>query len=333
MCRSNYSIAKTHGIEIRSELWGRSVFQPHRTVQIPEEVAHIPYDYVVLATKSEQESAASLRHTLQAVVRGRTTLVSAQNGVGSELKLRQCGFDNPILSATCYISCQQPIPGRVEQISHVKPHAFYIGIHSGGIFSSGEQELDTFSSLDSSFGKVEDAQRQRWEKMVFNASWNPSSVLFDKDTHDLLRDPAAVRAVRALASEAAAVGRAMGVNLSEDLVDATVSGPAKAPRIIPSMLQDFRNGRPLEVDALCGESSRRGSPLFVLMSEATVVRYGRKYGVSIPNLEATYRSLSAINSSPARPSPMASRTACMAGKLIDHSRLDIAPPVVGLVNC
>lgn len=251
VCRSNYDIAKARGIEIRSQLWGDSLFQPDRVVRSAKEASKVSYDYVVLATKSINDE--DLARSLRPLVGSKTTLVSAQNGVTSELALRRCGFTNPILSATCYISCRQPSVGVVEQISHVKPHAFYIGKHSNGRGPSGDLALDALVSLDQSFAKAEDAQKQRWEKMVFNAAWSPSSALFEKDTHGLLQDPAGMEVVRGLAYEAVAVGRAMGVSLSDELVQATVSGPASVPAIVPSMLQDRRLKRTLELDALCGK--------------------------------------------------------------------------------
>ena len=213
-----------------------------------EAATKVSYDYVVLATKSINDD--DLKKSLKPLVGRHTTLVSAQNGVTSELALRRCGFTNPILSATCYISCRQPSVGVVEQISQVKPHAFYIGKHSGG--SADDRELDALVSLDESFAKAEDAQKQRWEKMVFNAAWSPSSALFEKDTHGLLQDPAAMEVVRGLAREAIAVGRATGIRLKDELVETTLLGPARVPTIVPSMLQDRRLGRPLELEALCG---------------------------------------------------------------------------------
>nr|POF06954.1 putative 2-dehydropantoate 2-reductase [Quercus suber] len=279
VCRSNYDIARSKGIEIRSQLWGSSIYRPDRVIRSPSEVSHVAYDYVVVATKLTEESADSMGRSLSLVVKDQTTLVSAQNGVTSELALRKCGFDNPILSTTCYISCRQPRAGVVEQISHVRPHAFYIGKHSSGRRNNGDLALDTLVSLDDSFAKVEDAQTQRWEKMVFNAAWNPTSALFGKDTHGLLQDAAEMQTVRALAAEAVAVGQAMGIPLSDELVATTVNGPSRAPPIEPSMLQDLKCNRPLELEALC----------------AGIIKFGRQTGIPTPIMEATYNSLSMIN--------------------------------------
>lgn len=252
VCRSNYEVVKSSGIGIKSTLWGDSVFRPDRVVRTPSDVSHVDFDYVVLATKSSNHATDPIVDSIHPVVNRKTTLVSVQNGVTSETALR-LAYENPIVSSTCYISCLQKRPGMVEQASHVRPHAFYLGINRPGRFSDGKQELNTLVGLDHAFSQVSDAQSERWRKMIFNTAWSLSAALMDKNTHEILRDNGGVQLAMSLAQEAHRIGRSMGVELAADLPELTIESARRAPPLVPSMLRDIRSGKPIEVEALCGK--------------------------------------------------------------------------------
>lgn len=252
VCRSNYEVANSRGISIKSALWGDSIFRPDRVVRTPSEVSHVNFDYVVLATKFSNHSSDPLIDSIRPAVGSKTALVSVQNGITSEMILRRA-FDNPIFSSTCYISCVQRQPGMVEQVSHVRPHAFYLGINRPGRLSDGSKELETLVGLDDAFARVEDAHGERWRKMIFNTAWSLSTALMNKNTHQVLQDSSGAQLVLGLAQEAHRVGISMGIDLAADLPKLTVESASRAPALVPSMLHDIRNGKPIEVEALCGQ--------------------------------------------------------------------------------
>ncbi|KAL1301854.1 hypothetical protein AAFC00_006039 [Neodothiora populina] len=278
VCRSNYDVAASSGIAIRSILWGNSIFNPNRVVKSPSDVSHVEFDYVVLATKLGKQSNRTLVDSIRPVIRPKTCLVSVQNGIDAEIALRQA-FRNPVFSSTCYISCSQKQPGIVEHVSSIRPHAFYMGINRPGTLSSGEKELASFVSLDSAFTKVDDAHVERWRKMIFNTAWSLSTSLMDCNTHEVLRDDSGLRLVSGLAQEAYRVGRMMGINLPTDIPKYTVESAGKAPALVPSMLQDIRAGKPIEVEALCGG----------------ILRMAKEKGIDTPILESIYGFLSRLN--------------------------------------
>lgn len=216
------------------------------------EVAHVDFDFIVLATKLSNHPKDPLIETLRPAVKDTTTLVSVQNGITSEIALRHA-FDNAIFSSTCYINCTQSQPGFVEQVSNVRPHAFYVGINRPGRHSDGKRELETLVGLDDAFAQVDDAHGERWRKMIFNTAWSLSTSLLDKDTHGVLQDKNGPQLVFGLAQEAYRIGRSLGIDLDANLPMATLDSPRNAPAIVPSMLQDIRRGKPIEVEALCGK--------------------------------------------------------------------------------
>ncbi|KAH6639110.1 2-dehydropantoate 2-reductase-like protein [Boeremia exigua] len=281
VCRSNYDAVKQHGIQLKTKMWGNGVFKPYRVARSTHEISDMSFDYVVCANKVTGSEGMAFARDLAHVVSSRTTLVSAQNGVGVEAPLRQAFRDNTILSAVCYISCLQPFPGVVEQVSNLREHAFHIGsYHTSGNFRPAveEQRLRTFACLDDKFKEIEDVGAERWTKQIFNGAWNPMTAISGLDTHALLATPY-VETVLEIAKETFNVAVKMGTSLPSDLPARTIETARTSPSLAPSMLQDFRNKRSMEVESLCGN----------------VVRNADRLQVAVPTLRMVYHTLLEMN--------------------------------------
>jgi 2-dehydropantoate 2-reductase len=256
VCRSNYDAVRQQGIQMKTEIWGNGTFVPHRVVRSTREVSDISFDYVVCANKATSSDGLSFINDLTPVVSKKTALVSVQNGVGVEAPLRHAFQKNTVLSAVCYISCLQPIPGIVEQVSNIRPHAFHIGTydtpeHSGSI--ADKFKLRDFVALDGKFKQIDDVRAERWTKQIFNGAWNPMTAITGLETHQLLASPH-LHIVRQLATETFNVAVGMGVSLPKDLPVKTIEMARMNPSMAPSMLQDARKRKLMEVDSLCGQS-------------------------------------------------------------------------------
>jgi 2-dehydropantoate 2-reductase len=253
VCRSNYDIVKREGLRMNTNLWGTGTFKPHRVVRSTREVADVAFDYVVCANKITTSDCSSTIKELSHVLSPKTVLVSAQNGVDVEAPLSRAFPRNTILSAICYISCLQPIPGVVHQVSNIRPHAFHIGAYDTNMGSpaDGSQKLEDFVALDAQFKKIEEVKAERWTKQIFNGAWNPMTAICGLDTHSLIASPY-LEIVRQLAQETFNVAVGLGVSLPKDVPEKTIDFAKNNPSITPSMLQDARGKRLMEVDSLCG---------------------------------------------------------------------------------
>lgn len=280
-------------------MWGNGVLKPYRVARSTQEISDMSFDYVVCANKVTGSGGMSFTHDLASVVSKTTTLVSAQNGVGVEAPLRHAFRDNTILSAVCYISCLQPFPGVVEQVSNIRPHAFHVGAYkSSGAHSSEmeEQRLRNFVALDSKFKEIEDVGAERWTKQIFNGAWNPMTAISGLETHALLATPY-LGTVLDLAKETFNVAVKMGASLPSDLPLKTIEAARTSPSLAPSMLQDFRNRKMMEVESLCGQfafallRSQYTNPLFL----GNVVRNADRIDVPVPTVRMVYHTLLEMN--------------------------------------
>lgn len=219
------------------------------------EISDMAFDYVVCANKISTSDGLSFANELAHVVSTETTLVSAQNGVGVEAPLRHVFRNNTILSAVCYISCLQPFPGVVEQVSNIRPHAFHIGTYETPEHNrtvAEEQRLKSFVALDDRFKEIKDVGTERWTKQIFNGAWNPMTAISGLETHGLLASPY-LGIVYELAKETFNVAVKMGISLPTDLPLKTIELARTNPSLAPSMLQDVRNKKLMEVESLCGQ--------------------------------------------------------------------------------
>ncbi|GME23897.1 uncharacterized protein LTHEOB_10323 [Neofusicoccum parvum] len=264
VCRSNYEPVKQHGIHLTTEMWGNGKYMPYRVVRSTREVSDVTFDYVVCANKVTSSDGLSFIKELAPVVSAMTVLVSAQNGVGVEEPLRLAFRNNIILSAVCYISCLQPLPGIIQQVSNLRPHGFHIGMYHpaehGNLISKAK--LENFVGLDNKFKQISDVAAERWIKQIFNGAWNPMAAISGLETHQLLDTPY-LQMVRHLANEMYDVAVRLGISLSGNVPVETIECARNNPSLVPSMLQDARQKRPMEVETLCGSICRQADQIGV----------------------------------------------------------------------
>lgn len=104
-----------------------------------------------------------------------------------------------------------------------------------------------------------DLDRILWTKLLWNAPFNAICALTDRTAGEVLAVPELAALVRETMQELAKVAKADGVVIDERLIDATLDATrTKFANSVPSMLQDVRNGRPTEAEALQGAVVRRG---------------------------------------------------------------------------
>ncbi|BCS18622.1 ketopantoate reductase family protein [Aspergillus puulaauensis] len=280
LARSNYDSVQKNGILLQSQNHGEHRFHPHNVIKSIDEVSG-PFDYVVCAHKAIDQEAVAAR--LQPAISDKTTIVIIQNGVGNEEPFRANFPNSSIISCVTWVGARQTSPGIVE---HTKSEDMQIGLFPNPNLDTSleKQRLDTFSSLlqtgKTRFQVLDDIQRKRWEKVVWNAAWNSLTTLTLLDTQSWLHSssdatPLTLRLMR----EVIDVGRRCGVGLEYTLIDELMRKINAVPGIGSSMQTDCKEGRPLEVDVILGFP----------------VRKAREFGMETPILDVIYALVVAVD--------------------------------------
>ena len=232
-----------------------------------------PADLVLVCVKTHQTE--SILDDLAAAVGDATVLIALQNGVESDEQLAARFGPRRVLPAAVYVGATIDEPGVV---SHQAPARISIGARPG----FDEQRLASIHETLASTGQVvqisPDIQRERWRKLMWNASFNTVSAVTQRTPAALLALPETRALIVRIMSEVVDVARAQGINVQPSDIDEHISWTERAAGMRTSTMVDRERGRTMEADALIG----------------VIVRKGREAGVETPASAALYALMKAI---------------------------------------
>lgn len=257
-------LAKSPGLQVT--LCARTAFDrlivdtPNGTIEAaleiitePGQVGHV--DWVLIATKAYD--AAGTGAWLQHLVGPTTHVAVLQNGVEHVARFAAMVPAKRILPAVVDIPGERAAPGQIRQ-----RRLGTIVVPAG---QSGYAFVQLFAATPIAVSTSDDFETVAWTKLAFNCAGAISALLLKPGGVVWRDDIADIQ--RAMVRECVAVGRAVGVPLSDDLPDTVIAKYREAPRdSINSIHADRAGGRPMELDARNG----------------VIVRLGQEHGIPTP---------------------------------------------------
>jgi 2-dehydropantoate 2-reductase len=273
--RSDYEAVAKNGILIDS-IDGNYHFKPHNVLR---KVAHYKSypDYILVALKSLPQ--LDIADIIAPAVGPKTTIFLLQNGVNIEENISVKFFDNEIISGLAFICVNRTKPGHIIHLCHGK---LVVGTYPNGSSVAVSKLADLFNKSSTPCRISETIVTERWRKLIWNAPFNPISVLTRTDTQQIMSQPETVALVRSIMEEVYAVAASVGHNLPTDIIDINIADTQIMRPYKTSMLLDYEGNRPLEIETILGN----------------VVRTAKKNGVMVPRLQTMYELLKLlVNSS------------------------------------
>lgn len=270
---------RTQGLRIDSLLLGEVRLGPQHAFERAADCG--PADLVLICVKTHQTPA--ILDDLATVVSDRTSIVTMQNGVDSDDVVAARFGRARVIPAVVYVGATLDAPGLV---THVAAGTIVIGAREGVDASRLPVVRDALATSGQPVRISSDIQRERWTKLIWNASFNTVSAVASRSPRELLAVPEARALVVAIMREVVAVARAQGIAVGESDVDQQLAWTEKASAVRTSMMVDRERGRSMETDALIG----------------VIVRKGREHGVPTPfsgTLFALLKAMEAQALSPA----------------------------------
>lgn len=268
VARSDYQIIHAQGLKVDSIL-GDLSFKPQQ-VHTSVEYAG-PVDWVLLAVKMLPE--LDLAKLIAPAIGKKTRIALIANGLDIEQPLASAFPDNPLVSCVAFVGSSREEPGKIK---HSAFGGLIMGDYHGRHESDVQQLATAFNEAGVKASVSDNIALERWKKSIWNASFNPLSVLTNgADTGKMLGTPEAESLVRALMAEVIATGRAAGFELADELVEKNLANTRAMPPYLTSMALDYLHGTPIELEALVG----------------TVVSYAQQLQVAIPHLNTVYQAL------------------------------------------
>ena len=207
-----------------------------------------PNALVLLTTKVPDSATAAA--SLAPLVRDDTTILSLQNGLGTEdIVRRALGGRGVVLRGFTQFGGVFKEPGVIEFLARgytvIEQHERSVEI--AHVFSAAN--LDCRVSPD--------IRRDVWYKLIVNCVVNPITAILGCEVGGIA-NPQLEPLKRMVIDECVAVAAAQGVTLGNDFIQ-EIDDFFRPSHNIASMLQDLNRGRPTEIDYMNGAVAALGA--------------------------------------------------------------------------
>ena len=248
---------KKNGLTIRSAQGSFTVHPP--AASDPRELPKP--DLVILSVKAYDLDEVLTQ--IEPVLKDRTVILTLQNGVDTEDRIVARFHRDCVVGGIAYVYSKIAEPGVID---HYKRGTVAIGEMMGYQSARLLATADLFKLAGIPCQLTDDIRRGKWEKMCWNCVFNPLTVMIDDKVAKALDHPEMLRVVHQIVAEVMAVAATMKVPLAADMADKVVRWTQEIRDIHTSMYDDWKAGRPTEIDFLNGY----------------VAKVGRKFGIPTP---------------------------------------------------
>jgi 2-dehydropantoate 2-reductase len=260
---------KQNGLTIRSAD-GTFTVKP----QAASDARQLPRpDLIVLGVKAYDLD--EVLNQIEPVLTEKTVILTLQNGINTEDRLLARIQRDCVVGGVAYIYSRIAEPGIIE---HYKKGTVAIGELMGYESERLLAIRDLFTSAGIPCHLSKDIRRTKWEKMCWNCVFNPITVLIDDRVAKALDHSEMMSVIRQIVGEVAAIAASLKVPLPPDMADRVVKASQEIRDIHTSMYDDWKAGRPTEIDYLNGY----------------IVEQGRKLGIPTPVNEALTAMIKAV---------------------------------------
>jgi 2-dehydropantoate 2-reductase len=247
--RSNFDQAKTQGINIKS-LDGNYIFRP----QIISDYSQYKEDadYILICTKVLPQ--INIIESLKLVIKKNTAIILIQNGLYIENDLVNNFPDNEIIRGLAFICVSKLSPTLVD---HQDYGRLVIGKYPSGQSVKVAEIAKIWQNSGLECQISDDIKQESWKKLIWNAPFNPISVLSNgANTKDLLSNKYSRQLIINVMKDVIKLANIDGCNFNQEVIDKFISYTEAMKPYKTSMLLDFENKRDLEIEAILGNTVR-----------------------------------------------------------------------------
>jgi len=270
LLRSDFEHVQQHGWKIETPGGDFELADVHAH-RSPETMP--PCDVTIVALKTTQNSELP-RLLPQPTSQGGLVLV-LQNGLDVEAESAAVVGSERVLGGCCFLCSNKVGPGHVRHLDHGRIVFGEYKPHSDGRTDRVLRLCDDLVSAGIDAKAEADLARARWQKLMWNIPFNGLSVVLDASTADLMANADALALARTLIEEVHRAAEACGSLIDERQIQRTLDVTREMVPYDSSMRIDYRNHKPMEVEAIFGNPLRRADAV----------------GCKMPRVEMLYRQL------------------------------------------
>lgn len=219
-----------------------------------ETVEGLSPDIVILATKSNDLKTAC--EQIKGIVSDKTSIISFLNGIESENVISSILPETDVIGGIAFIGSELDekfilqhtaaghiLIGNIEGVSKPEKRRFPL------------EEIKAILKTVNVRAKLsDDIHREFWNKMLWNTGFNALCAITGRSAQALLKFPETRELVFNLMKECSEVAIASGYQVTEEEIKQNIELTEQQPRdVIPSMLQDHRAGKHMEIEEINGK--------------------------------------------------------------------------------
>ncbi|CAN5320214.1 putative 2-dehydropantoate 2-reductase [soil metagenome] len=268
LARSGFEEARREGIRIHSDAGDIHLASP-KVARTAEEIG--PVDLAIISLKATANDV--LPQLIAPLLGKETSLLTLQNGLGSDELLAAHFGAERVLGALCFVCLTRRTPASVNHIGH---GLISIGEYQRPPLPRTHEFVEAFQAAGVNAKIAVNLGEERWRKLGWNVPFNGLAVAENGATVDqILAKPELLAECRALMGELITAANKLGYPIEREYAERHIENSYSMGAYRPSTLVDWEEGRELEIEPIWGEPLRR----------ATAV------GVKMPHLEKLYRRL------------------------------------------
>lgn len=254
LMRSDYRQAQQQGLRVDSK---------HGNFHLPKIQAYDraeampPCDYTILALKTTQNHLLST--LLPPVVGDSGRVLVLQNGLCPEADVAALLGTERVYGGVCFLCSNKVGPAH---IAHLDYGRIVIGQHrpaadpARGVPEDLQSLCDLLCSHGIDARCTPDQWLARWQKLMWNIPFNGLSVVLNAKSDALIENPHSGELAASLMREIRAAAAACGRQVAAETIDEMLNNTRRMVPYDSSMRLDYLAGRPMEVEAIFGETVR-----------------------------------------------------------------------------
>lgn len=273
--RKNSSELKKNGFQIESASWGNFHYKVERVFEsVPKNLKD--YNLVLNCLKCLPD--IDLKKILGEIIPQNLPILLLQNGIDIEEPVSILYPENEILSGLAFVCANRTDTGK---ILHLDYGELTIGSWNRNPSFICDQLVGLFNSVGVPTQNTNTIRQTRWKKLMWNAPFNPISVLCGgKNTSEILDNLFSRKLVIEIMKEVQTLSKLDGAEVPTTQIDAFLQMTETMKPYKTSMLLDFEAGRPMEIEAILGNT----------------IRIAEKNNLEIPHIQTIYSLLSLYKS-------------------------------------
>ncbi|MCU0708181.1 MAG: putative 2-dehydropantoate 2-reductase [Pirellula sp.] len=252
---SDFEHVVQHGLRVDSKLG--DFYLPK--VQAYRDVRDMPsVDCVIVGLKSTQNHL--LATLLPPLMREDTVVLVLQNGLHVEQATRDVVGEGRVAGGCCFLCSNKVGPGHIRHLDYGR---IVFGPYRGLDDSESGPPSDRLQAIQQDLvnagidGQLtDDLTTARWRKLMWNIPFNGLSVILNASTDAIMKDPHSRNLARRVSEEVRQTACKCGSAIEPEFVDWVVDHTDEMVPYDSSMRLDFKQGRPIEVEAIYGNAMR-----------------------------------------------------------------------------